>query len=494
MRPTIEPRDVERGRPAGADGGPPQLQLVPQSPPPGSRRWKLAAALAAAVIIMIVLFAVPGLRMRAEALALVLTGQIPDLSVGDLVAMMRPGSGELELGRLIDTHNPYPVIHVPKLTAAQQADGRKLYSEQCAGCHAPDGLGGPGAPALVGRPLSHGEMPWSIYRTIHYGVRGTGMPPHPLTRQQLWELVAYVRSLRVPAQDRQIPPAMAARLAAVDVPYQALAQETAAGNEWLTYSGSYSGDRFSTLTGINTGNVSQLALRWLYPFGGNRWEIECSPLVSNGIMYVTGPGGQVMALDALTGTKLWEHDHHFTLQGGGEGPLGQNRGVALLGNRVFAATWDSTLTALSAATGKVLWSQRVGPYPGTWISAAPLAYGNLVVVGVTTPTGEGRGYIAAYDVRTGKLRWRFMTIPGPGEPGHDTWSGDSWRTGGVGPWMTGTYDPRSDRGRTSMPRPARATTSIPTPSLRCGAAPASSCGTSSPPPATSMTGMPCRCP
>ena len=444
MRPTIEPRDVERGRPAGADGGPPQLQLVPQSPPPGSRRWKLAAALAAAVIIMIVLFAVPGLRMRAEALALVLTGQIPDLSVGDLVAMMRPGSGELELGRLIDTHNPYPVIHVPKLTAAQQADGRKLYSEQCAGCHAPDGLGGPGAPALVGRPLSHGEMPWSIYRTIHYGVRGTGMPPHPLTRQQLWELVAYVRSLRVPAQDRQIPPAMAARLAAVDVPYQALAQETAAGNEWLTYSGSYSGDRFSTLTGINTGNVSQLALRWLYPFGGNRWEIECSPLVSNGIMYVTGPGGQVMALDALTGTKLWEHDHHFTLQGGGEGPLGQNRGVALLGNRVFAATWDSTLTALSAATGKVLWSQRVGPYPGTWISAAPLAYGNLVVVGVTTPTGEGRGYIAAYDVRTGKLRWRFMTIPGPGEPGHDTWSGDSWRTGGVGPWMTGTYDPRSD--------------------------------------------------
>ncbi|HUN71833.1 MAG TPA: PQQ-binding-like beta-propeller repeat protein, partial [Steroidobacteraceae bacterium] len=381
-----------------------------QSRPPRRRRWKLAAALAVVVIIMIVELAVPGLRMRAEALALVLTGQIPDLSVGDLVAMMRPGARELELGRLIDTHNPYPVIHVPKLTAAQQAAGRKLYSEQCAGCHSPDGLGGPGAPALVGRPLSHGEMPWSIYRTIHYGVPGTGMPPHPLTRQQLWELVAYVRSLRVPAQDKQIPSAMAAKLAAVDVPYQELAQTAAAGNGWLTYGGSYSGDRFSTLTEIDTRNVSQLALRWLYPFGGNRWEIECSPLVSNGIMYVTGPGGQVMALDALTGTKLWEHDHHFTLQGGGEGPLGQNRGVALLGNRVFAATWDSTLTALSAATGKVLWSQRVGPFPGTWISAAPLAYGDLVVVGVTTPTGEGRGYLAAYDVRTGKLRWRFMTI------------------------------------------------------------------------------------
>jgi alcohol dehydrogenase (cytochrome c) len=152
----------------------------------------------------------------------------------------------------------------------------------------------------------------------------------------------------------------------------------------------------------------------------------------------------VMALDALTGTKLWEHDHPFKLIGGGEGPLGQNRGVALLGKRVFVATWDSTLSALSAATGRVLWQRRVGPYPGTWISAAPLAYRDLVVVGVTSPTGMGRGYLAAYDVGTGKLRWRFMTIPGPGEPGHDTWAGDSWTRGGAGPWMTGSYDPRTD--------------------------------------------------
>ena len=444
MRPTIEPRDVESQRSAGGDGGSPLLKLVKRGPPPRRRHWQLAAALAVVVVIVIVELAVPGLRMRAEALALDLTGQIPDLGVGDLIAMMRPGSGQLELGRLIDTHNPYPVIHVPRLTSAQMRDGMKLFGRQCAGCHAPDGLGGPGAPALVGRPLSHGEMPWSMYRTIRYGVAGTGMPPHPLRRQQLWELVAYVRSLRVPAEDKEIPAAMAAKLARVNVPYTKLAQTAAAGDEWLTYSGSYSGDRFSTLAQINTGNVPQLALRWLYAFGGDKWEIECSPLVSNGIMYVTGPGGQVMALDALTGTKLWEHDHDFKLEGDGEGPLGQNRGVALLGNRVFAATWDSTLTALSAATGNVLWTQRVGPYPGTWISAAPLAFGDLVVVGVTTPTGEGRGYVAAYDVSTGKLRWRFMTIPGPGQPGHDTWAGDSWRTGGVGPWMTGTYDPAND--------------------------------------------------
>ena len=441
MRPTIDPREAGGKRTAG---GAPTLKLVTERPPPRRPRWQVAGATGVVVAAIIVAFAIPGLRMRAEALALVLTGRIPDLGVGDLLAMMRPGAGELELGRLIDTRNPYPVIHIPPLTAAEKAAGMKLYGAQCAGCHSPDGLGGPGAPALVGRPLAHGDMPWSIYRTIRYGVAGTGMPPHPLARQQLWELVGYVRSLRVPKEAREIAPDMAAKLAAVDVPYDELAQATAAGNDWQTYSGSYDGDRFSTLTGINTQNVADLALRWLYPFAGNGWKIECSPLESNGIMYITGPGGEVMALDALTGKQLWEHDHPFDLIGGGEGPLGQNRGVALLGKRVFVATWNSTLTALSAATGKVLWEQRVGPYPGTWISAAPLAYRNLVVVGVTTPTGEGRGYLAAYDVTTGKLRWRFMTIPGPGEPGHDTWAGDSWRTGGAGPWMTGSYDPASD--------------------------------------------------
>jgi alcohol dehydrogenase (cytochrome c) len=415
-----------------------------QSPPPRRPRWRLAAAVGAVLAAVLIALSLPGLRMRAEAVALVLTGRIRDLGFADLLAMMRPGSGQLQLGRLIDTRNPYPVIRVPPLTATEKTASMKLYDRQCAGCHAPDGLGGPGAPALVGRPLSHGETPWSIYRTIHYGVAGTGMPPHPLPRRQLWELVAYVTSLRVPPEAKQLAPDMAAKLAAVDVPYGELAQTAAAANDWLTYSGSYGGDRFSTLSEINTQNVSGLALRWLYPFAGTLWKIECSPLESNGIMYVTGPGGEVIALDALTGRQLWEHDHPFKLIDDGEGPLGQNRGVALLDNRVFVATWDSTLTALSAATGKVLWERRVGPYPGTWISGAPLAYRDLVVVGVTTPTGEGRGYIAAYDVRTGKQRWRFITIPGPGEPGHDTWAGDSWRIGGVGPWMTGSYDPASD--------------------------------------------------
>lgn len=443
MRPEIKEPDI--GRAPGQGAKPPWLSLVRAAPPSGGRRWRLVgAALGVLIVALILALTLPAVRLRVAAVGLDLTGRIPDLPLGDLLAMMRPGSGELQLGRLVATRNPYAVIQVPPLSAAQRAAGRRLYGRQCAGCHAPDGTGGPGAPALVGRPLAHGEMPWAIYRTIHYGVRGTGMPPHPLSRQQLWELVGYVSSLRAPTEATQLPAAMAARLDAVAVPYQDLARATYAGNDWLTYGGSYTADRFSTLDEINTRNVATLALRWLYPFAGDRWKIECSPLERSGIMYVTGPAGQVMALDALTGAELWEHDHPFKIIGGGEGPLGQNRGVALLGNRVFATTWDSTLTALSAATGKVLWERRVGPYPGTWISGAPLAYGNTVVVGVATPTGEGRAYIAAYDAGTGKLRWRFMTIPGPGQPGHDTWEGDSWRTGGVGAWMTGSYDPASD--------------------------------------------------
>ncbi|MDE2448019.1 MAG: PQQ-binding-like beta-propeller repeat protein, partial [Gammaproteobacteria bacterium] len=436
MRPDIKPREVEDRRESAT-------VLRPQ-PPRSRRRWNTVGVAAAAIVIVLIAgISAPSIRLRGALIWLDATGRIPDLQVRDLLAMLRPGSGQ-QLGRLADTRNPYAIIQVPPLSARQQAAGRKLYGEQCAGCHAPDGLGGPGAPALAGRALSHGETPWAIYRTIHYGVAGTAMPPHPLSRQQLWELVAYVRSLRAPAAASRLPAAMVAKLAAVDLPYEELAQASYAGDEWLTYSGSYSADRFSTLTDINTRNVATLALRWLYPFPGDKWKIECSPLVRGGIMYITGPAGEVMALDALTGTQLWEHDHPFNLQGGGEGPIGQNRGVALLGNRVFVATWNSTLTALSAATGKVLWERRVGPYPGTWISAAPLAYRDLVVAGVATPTGQGRGYIAAYDVSTGKLRWRFMTIPGPGQPGHDTWAGDSWRVGGVGPWMTGSYDPATD--------------------------------------------------
>lgn len=420
--------------------------VVTRQRPSGRPRWHLGATLGVAVVVVFTAISMTQqVRWRVQTLALALSGRIPDIDFADLLAMLMPGSGQTYLSRLPGTRNPYPLIQVPPLTQAQWAAAPNLYASQCAGCHGSAGAGAvSGAPALVGRTLTHGETPWAIYRTIRYGVAGTAMAPHPLERRQLWELVAYIRSLRAAHGSSHTPARMTAKLEAIDVPYAELARTAYAKDDWLTYGGSYAADRFSALTQINVQNVSKLALRWLYPFRSEHWSIECSPLVRAGIMYVTGPDGEVMALDALTGAKLWEHDHRFERLGKGEGPVGQNRGVALLGRRVFVASWDSTLSALSAASGKVLWERRVGPYPGTWISAAPLAYRNLVVVGVTTPPVTGRGYLAAYDVRTGKLRWRFETIPGPGQPGHDTWNGSSWEVGGAGPWMTGSYDAARD--------------------------------------------------
>src|SRR5262249_20564433 len=119
-----------------------------------------------------------------------------------------------------------------------------------------------------------------------------------------------------------------------------------------------------------------------------------------------------------------------------------NRGVALLGRRLYVGTLDAHLLALDAATGKLVWESTVANYrKGYSITGAPLALENLIVTGIAGGDFSTRGFISAYDPETGMLRWRFNTIPEPGEPGHDTWGGEAWRTGGVATWMTGSFDP-----------------------------------------------------
>ena len=394
--------------------------------------------------VLLLAIAVPAIRWRVEVVYLDLVGRIPDLEFRELPSLLMRGAGQPQIARLAMTRNPYAVIHVPSATPADLAAGAALFREQCADCHSPDGSGGPGAPALFGRELQHGDTEWAVYRTIRDGVPKTGMPPHPLKHAQLWQLVAYIRTLGMPADSVATSDAVAARLRKIRVPYEELAATSEPGADWLTYSGAYGSNRHSTLAQINSSNVGSLAVRWMHQLVGGRDKIESTPIVRAGIMYFTLPPARVLAVDAVTGRQIWAHDHHYEFMGGGEGPLGQNRGVALLGDRVFVGTWDSKLTALSAATGAVLWEVSVGDYPGTYISGAPLVYRDLVVTGVGSPPGFGRGFIAAYDVNTGKERWRFVTVPGPGGKGNETWAGDSWRKGGAGTWLTGSYDPQSD--------------------------------------------------
>lgn len=415
-----------------------------QRPPRRWRRWGprgIAAALLIGLLVLAV--ALPQTRWRIEALTLVLTGRIPDMRPGELLRLMRPGGGQPDIARIVATRNPYAVVRIPSNTPADIAAGARLFSTECAACHGADAGGSSGAPPLVGREFKHGDSEWALYRTIRYGVPETAMMSHALGWQRIWQLIAYIRSIGVARSTQAVAPQLQARLDELRVPVGELARPP--GADWVSYSGSYSSARHSTLTQITRDNVSRLALRWLVQLPDSAEKNESSALVRDGIMFITIPPATVVALDASNGHKLWEHVHPYQRIGGGEGPIGQNRGVALLDDRVFVGTWDAKLTALQAATGKVIWETTVDPaYPSSYISAAPVALRDLVVTGVGTAPKDSRGFISAYDVRTGQQRWRFDCIPGPGMAGHDTWSGDSWKVGGAGSWMTGSYDPQSD--------------------------------------------------
>ena len=210
---------------------------------------------------------------------------------------------------------------------------------------------------------------------------------------------------------------------------------------WLTYWGSYASEHFSELKQINRHNVSGLQAKWAMPMPGSS-PVEATPLVVDGVMYVSGPPGDVYALDARTGLQIW----YFHRQQETVSPFqinAYNRGIAVLGGRVFMVTLDCHLIALDARSGRVLWDRRTADtLDGYTLTGAPLVLDNKVIVGISGGEMGIRGFLDAYDVSDGHPLWRFYTVPGPGEPGHDTWSGDTWKTGSGATWLTGSYDPQ----------------------------------------------------
>ncbi|MEC9015611.1 MAG: PQQ-dependent dehydrogenase, methanol/ethanol family [Gemmatimonadota bacterium] len=208
---------------------------------------------------------------------------------------------------------------------------------------------------------------------------------------------------------------------------------------WLFYRGTYNGWGYSPLEQINSGNVESLVPVWAFSTGVNGGH-EAVPIVNDGIMFVTTPGNQVIAIDARTGDLLWLYQHelaedaiayHYT-----------NRGVALYGDKVFTATLDAKVVALDATSGEVVWDASVADNSaGYYMTLAPLTAEGKVMVGVSGGELGIRGFVVALDTETGEEVWRAHTIPAPGEPGNETWPGDSWRTGGAAVWLTGHYDP-----------------------------------------------------
>ncbi|MGH9471015.1 MAG: PQQ-dependent dehydrogenase, methanol/ethanol family [Terriglobia bacterium] len=203
---------------------------------------------------------------------------------------------------------------------------------------------------------------------------------------------------------------------------------------WLTYSGSYSSQRYSLLKQIDTANIQRLAPAWIF-HAPNEERLECVPVVVNGIMYVTKPRN-VYALDGQTGRSIWSYRYPFREH------QAANRGVAVYGNRVYFTTPDAFLVALGARTGNFLWRAKIAEAKeGYWAPAAPLALNGKIITGVAPGDYGMVGLIVAFDAATGRQLWRWSAVPKPGEPGIDTWSGDSWKRGGGDTWLTGSYDP-----------------------------------------------------
>jgi alcohol dehydrogenase (cytochrome c) len=209
---------------------------------------------------------------------------------------------------------------------------------------------------------------------------------------------------------------------------------------WLMYSGDYAGRRYSTLDQINTANVATLVPKWAYQTMANG-KFETTPLVVDGVLYATGPDDRAFALDARSGRPIWQYQR--ALPADIRPCCGRvNRGLAILGDRVFMGTLDAHVIALDSKTGNVIWDITSVDYrAGYSYTLAPLVINNLVLLGISGGEYGIRGFIDAYDAGTGERKWRFYTVPAPGEPGHETWEGDSWKIGGAPAWITGTFDP-----------------------------------------------------
>ncbi|MEE2635689.1 MAG: PQQ-dependent dehydrogenase, methanol/ethanol family [Acidobacteriota bacterium] len=227
------------------------------------------------------------------------------------------------------------------------------------------------------------------------------------------------------------------------VPYERIRDAASEPESWLTYSGTYGAQRYSTLDLIDRNNIAHLQPAWIYQTRSLQ-KFEVSPLVADGVMYISEPPSDATALDLRTGRPIWRYRR--SLPQGIVTCCGQvNRGVALLDDQVFLGTVDAHLVALDAETGHVRWDIEVADYSmGYSITVAPLALKDKIIVGIAGGEYGIRGFLDAYDPTTGERLWRFWTVPGPGEPGHETWSGDSWMRGGAPTWVTGAYDPELD--------------------------------------------------
>lgn len=225
----------------------------------------------------------------------------------------------------------------------------------------------------------------------------------------------------------------------VNVSPQALAMQPVGAN-WLSYNGDYTGRRYSKLDQINRKNVEQLRAQWVFHAPNSR-ALEVTPVAVDGLMIVTS-ANDAYALDAQTGRVIWHYSRPITEGLIDDASQHHNRGVGVLGSKVYMLTDNAHLLCLDARSGHLLWDVAYTDGNRNYgATGAPLIVHNKVIVGTSGGDDGVRGFLAAYDADTGKQAWRFWTIPGPGEFGSESWPGDMYKHGGATTWMPGTYDP-----------------------------------------------------
>ena len=351
---------------------------------------------------------------------------------------------------------------VPLYAQTATTDGSEIFKNSCATCHGLDARGGEHGPNITEALGQEG-----LAGIIKAGRPNRGMPAfgETFSAPQMEALVQYLRTL---ASSSVVVKTTRFANVNVDVkPADLLASPV--GANWVSYNGDYTGARYSSLSRINTANVSQLRAQWVF-HSANSSLLECTPVVVDGTMFVTA-ANDVFALDAKTGKQRWHYHRPVTAGLIDDASAHHNRGVAILGDRLFIETDNAHLVSLDAHDGSQLWDARYAPGNKNYgATSAPLIVKDMVIVGTSGGDDGVRGFVAAFDTNTGAERWRFWTIPGPKEPGSESWPGDSYLRGGGTTWMPGTYDPAlnviywgtSNPLPTSMAMSVQAQISIPT--------------------------------
>ena len=259
------------------------------------------------------------------------------------------------------------------------------------------------------------------------------MPPLKATESQTRDLIAFLSRLGADKGGQPAPEESQGGISFADI-------ASPRDGEWPTYNGHLNGNRHSKLREINTSNIGQLAPKWMFTLPNAR-RLEVTPLVVDGVMYIAA-ANEAYALDARTGRQIWHYQRPLTPGVIGDAGSAINRGVAVLGEKVFLVTDHAHMLALHRTTGQLLWDVEIADYKQHYgTTSAPLVVNDLVITGTSGGDEGARGFIAAFKASTGELAWKHWTMPAPGEPGSETWIGRAIEHGCSAPWLTGSYDP-----------------------------------------------------